>query len=127
MDFQKIHPGEILHVSVPIKAQGTPAGLKLGGILEQVRHEVELRGTVDNLPLHIDIDISGLGVGDGIRIGDLSFKEGVEVISPAQALIVHIASPRKEKAVEVAPVEGEAEGAEAAAPEGQAKEGETAE
>lgn len=127
VDFQKIHPGEMLHVSVPIKTHGTPPGLKLGGILEQVRYEIDVRGPVAKLPLHIELDISSLGVGDAIRVGDVSFQEGVEVLAPAQALIVHIASPRKEKVVEVAPVEGAEEGEEAVSSEEQAKEGETAE
>jgi large subunit ribosomal protein L25 len=131
IDFQKIHPGEMLHVSVPIITQGIPVGLKTGGILEQIRYEVDVRGSVEKLPLYVDIDIGHLELGDAIRIRDLSLPEGVEVLDPPQAVIVTIASPRR--VVEVAAAEAEpgeeegegAEGEEAAPAEGEAAEEET--
>jgi large subunit ribosomal protein L25 len=133
IDFQKIHPGEMLHASVPIIAQGTPVGLKTGGILDQIRYEVDVRGSVEKLPLYVDIDIGHLELGDAIRIRDLSLPEGVEVLDPPQAVIVTIASPRR--VVEVAAAEAEtgeeveaeegAEGEEAAPAEGEAPEEES--
>lgn len=115
IDFQKIHPGEMLHVSVPIIAQGTPVGLKTGGILDQIRYEVDVRGSVEKLPLYVDIDISHLELGDAIRIRDLGLPEGVEVLDPPQAVIVTVASPRR--VVEVAVAEAET------GEEGEAEEG----
>lgn len=128
IDFQKIHPGEMLHVSVPIITQGIPVGLKTGGILEQIRYEIDVRGSVEKLPLSVDINIGHLELGDAIRVRDLSLPEGVEILDPPQAVIVTIASPRR--VVEVAAAETEAgeegeaeeaaEGEEAAPAEGEA-------
>lgn len=126
VDFQKIHPGEMLHVSIPIVTKGTPVGLKTGGILDHIRYEVDVRGPVEKLPLNVDIDISHLELGEAIRIRDLKFEEGIEVLDPPQAVIVTIASPRR--VVEVAAAaEGEegAEGEEAAPAEGETGAGET--
>lgn len=125
VDFQKIHPGEVLHVSIPVLTHGTPAGLKTGGLLEHVRYEVAVKGPVAKLPLHIELDISGLNVGDSIRVKDIKFEEGVDVLTSPESIIVAVITPRKEKVVEVAaaPEEGEKEeGAEAAAEEGKKEE-----
>lgn len=124
IDFQKIHPGEVLHVKIPIITHGTPEGLKMGGILDHIRYEVDVRGSVEKLPLHVDIDISHLELGDAIRIRDLKFEEGIEVVDPPQAVIVTIASPRRVE--EVAAEEGaEEEGEVEEAAEGEAAEQET--
>lgn len=120
VDFQKIHPGDMLHVSVPIATHGIPAGLKMGGVLDQIRYEVDVRGPVDKLPLHVDLDIGHLELGDAIRIRDLEFEEGIEVLDPPQAVIVTIASPRRVvEAEEEGEAEEGAEGEEAAVPEGE--------
>lgn len=101
IDFQKIHPGELLHVSIPIIVHGTPIGLKTGGLLDHIRYEVDVRGPVSKLPLNIDIDVTPLELGDAIRIGDLDIPEGVEVLDPPQAVIVTVATPRRVVEVEV--------------------------
>lgn len=128
IDFQKVHPGEMLHVSIPIIVHGTPAGLKLGGILEHIRYEIDVRGPVSKLPLNIDLDISGLDVGDAIRVVDVDFPQEVEVLDPSQALIITVVSPRR-AAASLAPsaAELEAEVAEVEGEEGEAVEGEAAE
>ncbi len=122
IDFQKIHSGELIQVSVPIMVTGTPEGLKLGGLVDHVRYEVNVKGTVANLPLSFDIDISELNIGDAIRIGDLDIPEDVELIDPPQAVIVAVAKARRVAEVAVDGAEGE-EG-EAEGEEGEAGEGE---
>ena len=110
IDFQKVHPGEILHVSIPLIITGTPVGLKMGGVLEHVRYAVDVRGPVASLPLHIGIDINNLNIGDAIRVQDLKFGEGVEVLNLPQTLIVAVIHPRKIKEVEVTPTAAAVEG-----------------
>jgi large subunit ribosomal protein L25 len=114
IDFQKIHPGELLHVSIPIIAHGTPIGLKTGGLLDNIRYEVDVRGPVSKLPSHIDIDVTPLELGDAIRIDDLDIPEGVEVLDPPQAVVVTVATPRR-----VVEVEAVAEGEEGEVAEGE--------
>ncbi|MBD3284715.1 50S ribosomal protein L25 [candidate division WOR-3 bacterium] len=126
VDFQKIHPGEMLNVSIPIILKGTPSGLKMGGLLEHIRYDLDVRGPVSKLPLHIDVDISELDVGDGIRVKDITFAEGVEVLDPLEGLIVAVVHPRKAKAVEVVAAEEGIEGEEET-PEEAAEEAETGE
>lgn len=118
VDFQKIHPGEMLHVKIPIVAAGTPAGLKMGGLLEHIRYELDVRGPVSKLPLHVDIEISALEIGDAIRVKDIEFPQEVEVLDPEEGIIVTVISPRRAAAsaamaepaeAEVEEVEGEGE------------------
>jgi len=71
----------------------------------------------------MDIDINHLELGDAVRIRDLKFEEGIEVVDPPQAVIVTIASPRRVEEV-AAEEEGEVEEAaegEAAAEETEGK------
>ncbi|NQV43306.1 MAG: 50S ribosomal protein L25/general stress protein Ctc [Rhodospirillales bacterium] len=91
-------------------------GLKRGGVLNVVRHSIELRCSPDNIPEHIDIDLAGLDIGDGVHISNVKLPEGVEsTITDRDFTIATIASPTvvKDEAAE------EAAEAEAAAAEGE--------
>jgi large subunit ribosomal protein L25 len=105
----------------------------MGGLLDHVRYEIGVKGPVSKLPSHIDLDISALEVGDAIRIKDVKFKEGIEVLDPPQAMIVAVASTRRQAAslaveeASEAEAEGEGEGEEGAEGEAAASETETKE
>ncbi len=118
IDFQHIHKKEKIRASVPIHTTGVAPGIEKGGILDVHLHQVEVRCLPDDLPSHIDVDVSALDLGDAIHIRDLTVPN-VEFELSADTTIVSVLIPR---AVEVAAkpaVEEEA----AAAEEGAAAEG----
>src|SRR5258706_675282 len=64
VDFKRIAMDKVLRVSVPILLKGEAAGVKLeGGIMEQILREVEIEGLPADIPGHIDVDVSGLALG----------------------------------------------------------------
>jgi large subunit ribosomal protein L25 len=94
-------------------------GLTRGGMLNVVRHEVEVICGVDDIPEHFALDLTGLDIGDSIHASALKLPEGVELtISDRDFTIATIAAPTlKTEAEEDAEAAAEAEGAEAAAEE----------
>ena len=117
---------------VPIRTVGESEGVKEGGILELIRRELNVRCLPTQIPKDIEIDISGLKIGDSFHISDLILEEGVEVVGEERLTILNISAPavlvvEEEEVPEGEEVEGEeaAEGEEGegkAAPEGEAKE-----
>ncbi len=95
-------------------------GLRDGGVLNIVRHEVELRCSPDNIPETLVADLAGLEIGDSIHISAITLPEGVTpTITDRDFTIATIAAPTVyTEAVEAAPAEGAA-----AAAEGEKKEG----
>lgn len=127
VDFQQIHAGERVTVEVPIRLIGTPEGVKAGGVLQHIMHEVELECAVEQIPEALEIDVSGLDVGDSIHVSDLTVPEGVELLVEANRTVCTVAAPTVLEAPE--PEEGVVEpelvGAEAEEAEEEAAEAET--
>ncbi|HEX6938440.1 MAG TPA: 50S ribosomal protein L25/general stress protein Ctc [Longimicrobiales bacterium] len=107
VDFYQVHAGERLTVGVPLHLVGTPEGVKMGGVLDQTLHEIEVRCLPDRIPEAIEVDVSGLAVGDSLHIRDVALPEGVELHDDADRTICSVGAPT------VAALETEAE-----APEG---------
>jgi large subunit ribosomal protein L25 len=111
-------------MKVPVKMTGTSIGLLGGGKLRQRRRYIKVRGLIDNIPEHLEIDITSLEVGHFIKIGDLSF-ENLEILDPPRAMVLGVVSSRlvakglelAEEAEAVAAPEGEKPAAEETAAE----------
>ncbi|HEU5183190.1 MAG TPA: 50S ribosomal protein L25/general stress protein Ctc [Gemmatimonadaceae bacterium] len=112
IDFQELVAGEKITVNVPIHLVGTAAGVKDGGIVEEVMREVSVEVDPANIPSHFEIDISHLGINDSVHVSDIKVPEGVELLEDVEATVAVVAPPR---AVEEAPAP--AEGVVEAAPE----------
>ena len=79
-DFLRLAAGGKIDVSVPVVFTNEEAspGLKKGGVLNVVRHELELVCENDKIPGEIVIDVTGKDVGDSIHISEVSLPEGSE-------------------------------------------------
>ena len=80
VDFYQIHANEKLEVEIPIRLHGTPAGVKLGGMLSHAINDLLVRCLPGNIPHHVDVDISHLNINDAIHVSDLKLPEGVESV-----------------------------------------------
>jgi large subunit ribosomal protein L25 len=69
----------LVTVEVPVRFLNEAAspGIKRGGILNVVRHEIEVRCPADAIPEHFDVDLTGLEIGDAVHISALKLPEGV--------------------------------------------------
>ncbi|MBX9717946.1 MAG: 50S ribosomal protein L25/general stress protein Ctc, partial [Microbacteriaceae bacterium] len=69
VDFIKVEPGTVLRVQVPVKFSGQEKamGLKRGGVLNIVRHEIEFFCSPESIPTHIEINIQALDIGASVH------------------------------------------------------------
>lgn len=105
-DLYQIHAGEKVSVEIPIRLLGAAPGVKLGGILQHALNEIEVRCLPDAIPETIDIDISGLDIGDSIHVRDITPPEGVEFQVDADRTVCSVMAPAVQAADEAeAPVE----------------------
>jgi large subunit ribosomal protein L25 len=113
VDFLAVRRGERVRLEVPVRLTGVAPGVKEGGIIEHLRHEVEIRCVPDAIPEALEADISTLGIGDTVTVADLTVPEGVEVLTDRAAVIASIVAPSvhkvEEEEVEVAAAEAEEE------------------
>ncbi len=101
IDFLAVHKGEKVRLEVPVRLVGVAPGVKEGGIIEHLRHDVEIRCIPSEIPEAIEVEISELGIGDSVSVGDLRVPEGVEILSDADATIAAIVPPTVHKVEEV--------------------------
>jgi large subunit ribosomal protein L25 len=103
---------------VPIRLVGQPVGVVDGGVMDYQTREVEVECLALEAPDHLDVDVSGLHIGQGIHVGQLQAPANVTIVSDPERPVVAVHAPRavKEEVPAEAPPEG-AEAAEAAGPE----------
>jgi len=108
VDFQRVGASDYVRVVVPVRFinEGASPGLKRGGVLNVVRHELDLVCESDKIPDDITIDVTGLDVGDAIHISHVTLPEGSEsAITDRDFTIATIVAPSALKQAERA--EGE--------------------
>jgi large subunit ribosomal protein L25 len=121
VDFLRIGKDGIIRVAVPVKFinEALSPGLKRGGVLNIVRHEIEVFCPYDRIPAAFEIDLDGVEIGRSIHISSVKLPEGVSpVISNRDFTIATIAGVRKEEEAAAATTEAApaaAPGAKAAA------------
>jgi len=98
-DFQLLRMGEMITLMVPIQFIGTPIGQKEGGETQQVMNEIEVTCLPKDIPQHIEVDISGLDMGDAIHVGALAV-EGLIFSDADDQTVVMVVAPRLEEEVE---------------------------
>jgi large subunit ribosomal protein L25 len=125
VDFQEVRLDQPIQASVSVTLHGEPAGVKAGGVLNQVTTTITVQALPMEVPEHVDADISAMEIGDTLRLSDLSAPEGVLFLDdPEETVIATVAVPR----VEIEEPEEEAEEVEGEeAPEGAAEEAPAAE
>jgi large subunit ribosomal protein L25 len=108
VDFNQISLTKAIKVNVPVTAKGEPIGVKQeGGSLEHVLWEVEVECLPTNIPKDIEIDVSGLKMGESIHVKDIVVAQAVKVLNDPGAIVLSVIAPMKEEAP-VEAVEGEA-------------------
>jgi len=104
-DFFEVSLQEAIKVVVAVHAVGEPIGIKRdGGILQHGIAEIEVECLPDQIPGHIDLDVSGLGAGQSVHVADLKLAEGLKVLTPAGEVIATVIIPAKVEEVVAAPV-----------------------
>ncbi|MGD2154392.1 MAG: 50S ribosomal protein L25/general stress protein Ctc [Gemmatimonadales bacterium] len=117
IDFLTVRKGEKVKLEVPVRLVGVAPGVKEGGIMEHLRHDVEIRCIPSKIPEALELDISGLDIGDSITVADLRVPDEVEILTDAAATIASVVPPAvlrvEEEVAEEVEVEGVVEEEEA--------------
>jgi large subunit ribosomal protein L25 len=116
VDLQEVRLDQAIQASVTVQLVGEPEGVKEGGVLSQVQREINVEALPMEIPDHIDLDVSGMAIGDTLRLADLPAREGVKYLDdPEETVLATVTLPTRveEPEVEVEEV-----------PEGEVPEGE---
>jgi large subunit ribosomal protein L25 len=118
VDFLAVDLNAEVNVTVPLVLTGKPIGVTNGGNLHQSMHLVPIAAKPAAIPTKLEVDVSGLDIGDALHVSDLKLGEGVRVVLAAKEAIASVVAPKAEKVEEAAaaPVEGAVPAEGAAAP-----------
>lgn len=110
VDFLRVSANSLITVNVPVRFENEHAspGLKRGGVLNVVRHEVELKCPAGSIPDDLIVDVTGFDVGDSIHVSVVKLPKGVTTVIDRDFTIATIVAPSGMKSQEDA-AEGEAE------------------
>jgi large subunit ribosomal protein L25 len=97
IDLKRIAMDKMMRVSVPIQLVGTSIGVKAqGGILEHVLREVEIECLPNDIPSHLDVDISGLELHGIIHVSDLPHSGSIKFLGDENATVAHVTIIKEE-------------------------------
>lgn len=112
-DFYEVSKEREVTVGIPIHLLNTPAGVLEGGILQHVRREITITCLPDQMVEHLDVDVSGLAIGDSIHIRDIDLPEGLTTNQDENLTVAVVAAPtvipEAEEIEEIEEIEGEEE------------------
>jgi large subunit ribosomal protein L25 len=130
IDFKRIAMDKAMRVSVPVLLTGVPAGVKnAGGVLDQILREVEIECFPNDIPDHLDVDVSALEMYGAIHLSDLPQMGSIKYIGEPTAMVAHVTEIKEEAPAEAAAPaaepevakKGKGDAAAAAAPAADAK------
>lgn len=118
VDFLRLAPGGRITLDIPVHFRGheNSPGLKRGGVVNVVRHEVALLCPVDDIPEYIEGDLSDLDIGDSLHISAFVLPEGVKPMIRERDFTIATIAPPTTFTEEVPQAAAAVEGEEAAAP-----------
>ena len=103
VDLKRIAMDKTMTVSVPVVLVGVPVGVKTGGgLLEHVLREVEVECLPNDIPSHLDVDVSGLEVHGVIHISDLPHSGSIKYLGDEKAVVAHVTLMKEEAEAAVA-------------------------
>jgi large subunit ribosomal protein L25 len=128
IDLREVRLDQPIHASVAVQLVGEAVGVKTGGMLSLIARELHVEALPSDVPEHIDVDVSGLEVGDVLRLADVPTLEKVTFLDdPHETVIATVSVPRGYAEAEEAEAAAEGEeGAAEAAPAAEAAEAEPA-
>ena len=106
-DFYRVAMDRAIQVTIPVTVKGEAKGVKQqGGILEFVRREIEIECLPADIPEHVDIDVSELMVGQGVRVRDVATSPKWQPVTDLDTMLVHVILAKAEESAAAAVAEG---------------------
>jgi large subunit ribosomal protein L25 len=99
-DFVKVDRTQAIEVEVPVHLVGEAPGAKEGGVLEHPLFSAHVRCLPTDVPEAIEADISGLAIGDSLRVADLPANDKYEILNDPGSVVASVAAPISEEELE---------------------------
>lgn len=98
VDFLRFDPSKEIDVAVPVLLVGEEScpGVKRGGVVQHIRRELEVHCKAGDIPHEIEVDVSGLDIGDSVHIEDITLPPGVEVFTDVNFTIAALVGVQAE-------------------------------
>lgn len=90
IDFYRVTPGKKITAKVGIITRGVAKGVKSGGMFEHLIHEIKVKSTPEDLKDVIEIDVTPLGVGDSIKVKDISTPDSWEILVNGNPIVTSV-------------------------------------
>lgn len=100
-DFYEVTETKAITVGIPVKLNGLAQGVREGGKLSLSIRKINVTAPYKQIPEVLNIDVTNLGLGKAIKVGELSF-EGLELATPAQVVVCSVKETRASKAAAAA-------------------------
>jgi large subunit ribosomal protein L25 len=97
IDLSRVSAGETVDIVLPIEMKGTAPGLREGGVVELVRHDVHIKCPVVSLPEKLVVNVSNLHLDQSIALKDLVLPEGASLLNDADDIVVHCVPVKKDE------------------------------
>ena len=95
IDLHEVRLDQAIHAQVVVELAGTPEGVTMGGVLSQVNREVAVEALPMEVPDRLELDVSGMTIGDSLRVGDLRPPEGVTILDDPEAVLATVTQPTR--------------------------------
>ncbi len=96
VDLFEVTFGQLLRTKIRVELEGTPTGVRDGGVLEQVTHEIEIECFPRNLPEKLVADVSGVGINEAFRVSNLVVPETIKVLEDKDVTIASVKMVKEE-------------------------------
>jgi large subunit ribosomal protein L25 len=94
LDLHEVRLDQPIQAQVAVQLMGEPKGVTEGGVLSQVTREVRVEALPMEVPEHLELDVSGMAVGDTMRLADLPPLEGVTYLDdPEETVLANVTVP----------------------------------
>jgi large subunit ribosomal protein L25 len=107
IDLQEVRLDQPIQAQVVVELVGEPQGVVEGGVLSQVVREITVEALPLEVPERIELDVSGMEMGDTLRLADLPAREGVAYLDDPEIVLATVTMPTR--IIEPEPVEEEEE------------------
>lgn len=100
-DFYEVNEDKDITVGIPVKLNGLAQGVRDGGKLNLSIRKIDVTAPYKNIPEILEIDVTNLGLGKAIKVGELKF-DGITLTTPAQVVVCSVKETRASKAAAAA-------------------------
>ena len=94
VDFFEVNDQKPITIGVPVKLNGLAQGVRDGGRMNLSIRKIDVTAPYQNIPEHLDIDVTGLRLGKSIKVGELSF-EGLQLATPKEVVVCSVKMTRQ--------------------------------